>query len=102
MSSSAYRLQLTSATTGSASDVTVSGGGLDAALGGMQVLNAGTDTVLMMTLIALAITVAFVFSLAVTLGYPGMPLWGELATLVTIMLLGHWIEMRSISQAQGP
>ena len=55
----------------------------------------------MMTLIALAITVAFIFSAAVTLGYPGMPLWEELATLVTIMLLGHWIEMRSISQAQG-
>jgi P-type Cu2+ transporter len=55
----------------------------------------------MMTLIALAITVAFVFSAAVTLGYPGMPLWEELATLVTIMLLGHWIEMRSISQARG-
>jgi Cu2+-exporting ATPase len=55
----------------------------------------------MMTLIALAITVAFVFSAGVTLGYPGMPLWEELATLVTIMLLGHWIEMRSISQAQG-
>ena len=30
-----------------------------------------------------------------------MPLWEELATLVTIMLLGHWIEMRSIAQAQG-
>jgi Cu2+-exporting ATPase len=55
----------------------------------------------MMTLIALAITVAFLFSLAVTLGFPGMPLWEELATLVTIMLLGHWVEMRSISQAQG-
>ena len=55
----------------------------------------------MMTLIALAISVAFVFSAAVTLGYPGMPLWEELATLVTIMLLGHWIEMRSISQAEG-
>ena len=55
----------------------------------------------MMTLIALAITVAFVFSAAVTLGYPGMPLWEELATLVTIMLLGHWVEMRSIMQAQG-
>jgi Cu2+-exporting ATPase len=55
----------------------------------------------MMTLIALAITVAFVFSAVVTLGYPGMPLWEELATLVTIMLLGHWLEMRSISQAQG-
>lgn len=55
----------------------------------------------MMTLIALAISVAFLFSLAVTLGYAGMPLWEELATLVTIMLLGHWIEMRSISQASG-
>src|SRR6478752_5085668 len=55
----------------------------------------------MMTLIGLAISVSFIFSAAVTLGYPGMPLWEELATLVTIMLLGHWIEMRSISQAQG-
>src|ERR1051326_5942466 len=55
----------------------------------------------MMTLIALAITVAFVFSVVVTVGFPGMPLWEELSTLVTIMLLGHWIEMRSISQAQG-
>jgi Cu2+-exporting ATPase len=35
------------------------------------------------------------------MGYPGMPLWEELSTLVTIMLLGHWIEMRSIAQAQG-
>ncbi|MGM0668220.1 MAG: heavy metal translocating P-type ATPase [Gemmatimonadota bacterium] len=55
----------------------------------------------MMTLISLAITVAFLFSLAVTLGFPGTPLWWELATLVTIMLLGHWIEMRSVSQASG-
>jgi P-type Cu2+ transporter len=55
----------------------------------------------MMTLIALAITVAFVFSAAVTLGFPGMPLWDELATLVTVMLLGHWIEMRSIARARG-
>jgi P-type Cu2+ transporter len=55
----------------------------------------------MMTLIALAISVAFAFSAAVTLGYPGMPLWEELSTLVTIMLLGHWIEMRSINQAKG-
>ena len=55
----------------------------------------------MMTLIALAITVAFGFSAAVTLGYPGTPLWEELATLVTIMVLGHWVEMRSITQAQG-
>lgn len=55
----------------------------------------------MMTLISLAISVAFFFSVAVTLGYPGDALWWELATLVTIMLLGHWIEMRSIFQASG-
>ncbi|HSU93332.1 MAG TPA: heavy metal translocating P-type ATPase, partial [Gemmatimonadaceae bacterium] len=41
----------------------------------------------MMTLISLAISVAFVFSIAVTLGYPGMSLWDELSTLVVIMLL---------------
>ncbi len=55
----------------------------------------------MMTLVALALSVAFSFSAAVTLGYPGMPLWDELATLVTVMLLGHWIEMRSIGRARG-
>jgi len=55
----------------------------------------------MMTLISLAISVAFGFSLAVTFGVPGMDLWWELSTLITIMILGHWIEMRSISQAQG-
>jgi Cu2+-exporting ATPase len=37
----------------------------------------------------------------VTFGFPGTDLWWELASLVTIMVLGHWIEMRSISQAQG-
>jgi len=56
----------------------------------------------MMTLISLAITVAFVFSWVVQLGLiDAEALWWELASLVTIMLLGHWIEMRSISQAQG-
>ncbi len=56
----------------------------------------------MMTLISLAITVAFLYSALVTLGLvAGMDLWWELATLVAIMLLGHWIEMRSITQAQG-
>lgn len=55
----------------------------------------------MMTLIALGISVAFVFSLAVTFGFPGVDLWTELATLVTVMVLGHWIQMRSIAQAQG-
>jgi Cu2+-exporting ATPase len=54
-----------------------------------------------MTLIALGISVAFIFSLAVTFGFPGVDLWTELATLVTVMVLGHWIQMRSISQAQG-
>jgi hypothetical protein len=51
----------------------------------------------MMTLIALAISVAFLYSAAVTLGFEGHALWWELATLVTIMLLGHWIEMRCFS-----
>jgi Cu2+-exporting ATPase len=55
----------------------------------------------MMTLISLAISVALVFSAAVTLGYLGEALWWELATLVTIMLFGHWIEMRSTFQASG-
>lgn len=55
----------------------------------------------MMTLIALAVLVALGYSLAVTLGVHGMDFWWELATLITIMLLGHWIEMRSIQQAQG-
>ena len=55
----------------------------------------------MMTLISLAIIVAFAFSLVVTFGVPGVDLWWELSTLITIMILGHWIEMRSISQAQG-
>ncbi len=56
----------------------------------------------MMTLIALAISVAFVFSWVVQLGLIyASALWWELATLVTIMLLGHWIEMRSIDQARG-
>lgn len=55
----------------------------------------------MMTLISLAISVAFLFSLAVTFGFPGAELWWELATLVTIMVLGHWIEMRSIRRLRG-
>lgn len=56
----------------------------------------------MMTLISMAITVAFVYSLAVTLGLvKGMDFWWELATLVTIMLLGHWLEMASVMNAQG-
>ena len=69
---------------------------LRGALGELKVRLPG-----MMTLISLAITVSFVYSIAVTLGWEGEPLWWELATLVTIMLLGHWIEMHSVGQAQG-
>src|SRR4051794_22611096 len=55
----------------------------------------------MMTLISLAILVAFTASWAGTLGFFDVEIWWELATLITIMLLGHWLEMRSIVQAQG-
>ncbi len=55
----------------------------------------------MMTLIALAITVSFVYSLAVSLGLDGMPFYWELATLIVIMLLGHWIEMASVQGASN-
>lgn len=55
----------------------------------------------MMTLISMAITVALFYSIAVTLGLEGMSFWWELATLITIMLLGHWLEMASIMNAQG-
>ncbi len=53
----------------------------------------------MMTLISLAILVAFGYSLAVTFGLNGMDFWWELATLITIMLLGHWIEMAAVMGA---
>ncbi len=53
----------------------------------------------MMTLVGLAISVAFFYSSAVTLGLAGEVFYWELATLVDIMLLGHWIEMRSIAGA---
>ncbi len=56
----------------------------------------------MMTLISMAIIVAFGYSLAVTLKLVnGMDFWWELSTLVTIMLLGHWLEMASVMNAQG-
>lgn len=50
----------------------------------------------MMTLIALAISVAFFYSAATVFGLPGMDFFWELATLIVIMLLGHWVEMRSV------
>lgn len=55
----------------------------------------------MMTLISLAITVAFVYSLVTVFIPIGADFFWELATLVTIMLLGHWLEMRSVRQASG-
>ena len=55
----------------------------------------------MMTLIALAITVAYAYSTAVTFGLKGMPLFWELSTLIDIMLLGHWLEMRSVMGASS-
>ncbi len=56
----------------------------------------------MMTLISLAISVAFSYSLLITLNVlGGKDFWWELASLVTIMLLGHWLEMASIQNAQG-
>lgn len=53
----------------------------------------------MMTLISLAISVAYFYSLAVTFGLVGMVFFWELATLIDIMLLGHWIEMKSVMGA---
>jgi Cu2+-exporting ATPase len=55
----------------------------------------------MMTLITVAISVAYLFSMAVTLGFPGDDFYWELATLIDIMLLGHWIEMRSVRSASS-
>nr|WP_231862336.1 copper-translocating P-type ATPase [Rufibacter sp. DG15C] len=50
----------------------------------------------MMTLIAIAITVAYLYSTAIVFGLEGMDFFWELATLIVIMLLGHWIEMKSV------
>jgi len=55
----------------------------------------------MMLLIGMAITVAFVASMATTLGWFTVEVWWELALLIVIMLLGHWQEMRAIGQASG-
>lgn len=55
----------------------------------------------MMTLIALAITVAYGYSSLVSFGLPGRVFFWELASLIVIMLLGHWIEMRSVMSASG-
>jgi Cu2+-exporting ATPase len=55
----------------------------------------------MMLLIGMAILVAFAASVATTFGLFDLEFWWELAALITVMLLGHWMEMRSIGQARG-
>ncbi|MCA2213991.1 heavy metal translocating P-type ATPase [Jidongwangia harbinensis] len=55
----------------------------------------------MMLLISMAVTVAYAASLATSLGLFDLDFWWELSALVTIMLLGHWQEMKAIGQAQG-
>lgn len=55
----------------------------------------------MMTLISMAITVAYAYSVAVQFGLAGEAFFWELATLVTIMLLGHWLEMASVMKAES-
>ncbi len=55
----------------------------------------------MMTLIGLAISVAYLYSAAVSFGLEGTPFYWELATLIAIMLAGHWIEMSSVLSASS-
>jgi len=55
----------------------------------------------MMLLIAMAITVAFIASWATTIGLFNLDFWWELALLIVIMLLGHWLEMRALGAASG-
>ena len=55
----------------------------------------------MMLLIGMAISVAFVASMASSLDFFDLEFWWELGALITVMLLGHWMEMRSIGQARG-
>ena len=72
--------------------------------GGWPFLKGLTDEVKaknpgMMFLIGFAITVAYIYSVAIVFGLQGMDFFWELATLILIMLLGHWIEMRSVAGA---
>lgn len=63
-------------------------------VGEIRVKNPG-----MMTLIGFAISVAYIYSVAIVFGLKGMDFFWELATLILIMLLGHWIEMKSVAGA---
>ncbi|HUR77277.1 MAG TPA: heavy metal translocating P-type ATPase [Acidimicrobiales bacterium] len=67
--------------------------------GGVQ--EARTKRPGMMLLISMAITVAYVASMATSLDLFDLDFWWELAALITIMLLGHWLEMRALGQARG-
>ncbi|MFA9445732.1 heavy metal translocating P-type ATPase [Egicoccus sp. AB-alg6-2] len=74
--------------------------------GGWPFLTGGLDEARgrqpgMMLLISMAITVAYVASMATSLGLFSQEVWWELSLLIAIMLLGHWVEMRAIGQAQG-
>jgi Cu2+-exporting ATPase len=74
--------------------------------GGWPFLKGGVDELRdrqpgMMLLISLAIVVAYGASLASSLGWLDLEFWWELSALVTIMLLGHWQEMKAIGQARG-
>jgi Cu2+-exporting ATPase len=55
----------------------------------------------MMLLIGMAITVAFAASLATSIGWFSVEVWWELALLIAVMLLGHWLEMRAVGRASG-
>ncbi|KKS27694.1 MAG: Cation transporting ATPase (E1-E2 family) protein [Parcubacteria group bacterium GW2011_GWC1_42_11] len=74
-------------------------GGLVFLLGAYRELRAGLPG--MMTLIALAITAAYSFSIFSVLTGSEHTLFWELSTLIAVMLLGHWIEMKAVQGAQG-
>jgi Cu2+-exporting ATPase len=74
--------------------------------GGSVFLTMGWDEIKrrqpgMMLLISLAIVVAFIASAATAFGWFDLDFWWELALLIVIMLLGHWLEMRAVGQASG-
>jgi len=74
--------------------------------GGAVFIQGGWDEIRarqpgMMLLISMAIAVAFVASAASTLGWFNLEFWWELALLIDVMLLGHWLEMRALGQAQS-
>ena len=55
----------------------------------------------MMTLVAFAISIGYIFSLAATFLFPGQSLYWEISTLISVFLLGHWVEMRAVRGATG-